>query len=70
MVLGANQCSALNVLRGTEICFLDQKKKRIVDPLCSSSIALSPPQPPQDQQNADLGWIDKIVDCQPGVDLH
>ena len=33
----------------------------------STLIAFLPP-PPEDQQNADLGWIDKIVDCQSRVD--
>ena len=37
----------------------------IVDPLCWSWITY----PPEDQQNVDLGWIDKIVDYWSSVSI-
>ena len=48
-------------------------KLLIVDPgwICNDCLTpLFPPPPPEDQQNVDLGWIDKIVVCRSGVDLH
>ena len=49
------------------LSFLDQNKMQIVDPCVD---CISPQTPTLYQQNTDLGWIYKIVNCGSGVDPH